>query len=166
MAVSDRIAVMQEGVIHQIGTPKELYQRPQDLFVSNFIGRSNAIKAALEIQNGTTRVVFPNGAAFPVEGIAEEHKKNQNLCVSIRPEEFIISPAEGLLKAVVETSIFLGLNTYYFAQIETGEHVEIIQESTIDNIIPKGASVFLNVKREKINIFPEDGSRNLLVPGV
>ena len=44
----------------------------------------------------------------------------------------------------------------------TGEEVEIIQESKIDSIIPKGTSVYLGVKTEKINVFNEDGSRNIV----
>ena len=46
--------------------------------------------------------------------------------------------------------------------LKGGEEVEIIQESKIDSIIPKGASVYLEVKTEKINIFTEDGSRDIV----
>ena len=49
MAVSDRIAVMNAGVIQQIGTPKAIYQRPANLFVSTFIGRSNILNGTLEV---------------------------------------------------------------------------------------------------------------------
>lgn len=50
MAVSDRIAVMKDGVIQHVGTPKNIYQRPANLFVSTFIGRSNVMNAKLVVE--------------------------------------------------------------------------------------------------------------------
>jgi iron(III) transport system ATP-binding protein len=161
MAVSDRIAVMRDGNIHQIGSPKELYQRPHDLFVSTFIGHTNIISGVLEIRGGQPYVVFLNGASISMEGVAGEYKKDQELSISIRPEEFVIAK-NGFMRAVVETSVFFGLNTCYFVKMETGEHAEIIQESTIDSIIPNGSEIKLGVKQEKINVFIKDGSRNIL----
>jgi iron(III) transport system ATP-binding protein len=161
MAISDRIAVMRDGEIHQIGSPKELYRRPCDLFVSTFIGRTNVISGKLEIHQGTAYLVFPGGASIPFSGIAEEYKKDQPLSISVRPEEFIISD-DGIIQAIVETSMFLGLSTYYFVQLKTGEAAEVIQESAIDNIIPNGSIIKLGIKKERINLFLEDGSRNIL----
>jgi iron(III) transport system ATP-binding protein len=106
--------------------------------------------------------VFANGASIPMEGVADQYRNVQDLSVSVRPEEFIIAD-DGFMRATVETSVFLGLNTYYFVKLETGEHAEIIQESTIDNIIPNKSEIRLGVKREKINVFLKDGSRNILI---
>ena len=69
----------------------------------------------------------------------------------------------GAVEAVVESSIFLGLNTHYNVRLATGERVDIIQESTIDHIIKPQTKISLTVKQEKINILSEDGSRNYLV---
>lgn len=66
------------------------------------------------------------------------------------------------LKATVDSSVFLGLNTHYFAHTDEGERIEIIQESQIDSVIPDGAVIRLGVKTEKINVFGEDGAHNLL----
>ena len=73
----------------------------------------------------------------------------------------LLQQASGL-KATVDSSVFLGLNTHYFAHTDTGERIEIVQESQIDNVIPDGTVIRLGVKTEKINIFAEDGTRNLL----
>jgi iron(III) transport system ATP-binding protein len=161
MAVSDRIAVMKDGNIHQIGSPKELYQRPYDLFVSTFIGHTNILPAVLEMRGGVPFIVFSNGVSIPMTEVAEEHKKDQAVSVSIRPEEFVITD-DGFMGAVVERSVFLGLNTYYFVTLETGEHAEIIQESTVDRMIPNKSEIRLGVKQEKINVFTKDGSGNIL----
>ena len=57
---------------------------------------------------------------------------------------------------------FLGLNTHYFVRLNSEEPVEIIQESMIDEAIQPGHEIYLTVKPEKINVFTEDGSRNIL----
>ena len=66
------------------------------------------------------------------------------------------------MTAVVDDCVFLGLNTHYFAHLTTGEKVEIIQESTIDSVIPAGTQVRLRLNAEKANLFSADGQENLL----
>ena len=90
MAVSDRIAVMNAGVIQQIGTPKAIYQRPANLFVSTFIGRSNILNGTLEVEGGKTYVVTKSGYKAEIKGVRDEQKKNQNVVLSVRPEEFLL----------------------------------------------------------------------------
>lgn len=163
MAVSDRIAVMNFGVIQQIGTPKVLYQRPANLFVSTFIGRTNIIDAEMKAVDGKAVIVLPGGYEVTMDNIIPEEISNRKVKASIRPEELILEKdaTEGI-KAVVDDAVFLGLNTHYFVHFETGEAAEIIQESLIDRIIGKGTEIYLGVKKEKINIFSEDGSKNLV----
>ena len=163
MAVSDRIAVMKDGFIQHVGTPKDLYQRPANLFVSTFIGRTNLLNGEVVMKDGKAVLVLPGNYEFVLDSVKEDEKKNQKVIASIRPEEFVVSETDTKgIPAKIEDSIFLGLNTHYFVRLETGEEVEIIQESKIDSIIPKGSSVYLGVKTEKINVFNEDGSRNIV----
>lgn len=163
MAVSDRIAVMKDGEIQHIGTPKNIYQRPSNLFVSTFIGRTNVIKSQLVVENEKCYLQLSDNYKVLMDNIRPEEQKSQTVMVSIRPEEFVINvdTTEGL-KAIVDESIFLGLNTHYEVHSEVGEELEIIQESKIDSIIDKGTEIYLTVKSEKINVFNEDGSYNLL----
>ncbi|MDD6466933.1 MAG: ABC transporter ATP-binding protein [Erysipelotrichaceae bacterium] len=163
MAVSDRIAVMKDGDIQHIGTPKDLYQRPANLFVSTFIGRTNVVNANLKVEDGKTFVVFDSGYRFEMTNVLDDHKHDQKIVVSVRPEELLIRPeAKDGLKAVVDDSVFLGLNTHYFVHLEDGTKLEIIQESKIDSIIPAGSEINLNINHEKVNLFVEDGSKNIL----
>ena len=84
--------------------------------------------------------------------------------VSVRPEEFVIVGADQPgIDATVEYSTFLGLNTHYVIRLKSGERVEIIQESQIDDIIENGTKIRLGVKAEKINVFNEDGTKSLIV---
>ncbi len=163
MAVSDRIAVMNEGDIQQIGTPKDLYQRPANLFVSTFIGRTNILKSRLEVKEGNAYIILPGNHKILLETLLEEEKKPQEIILSIRPEELFVQEAgkEGV-KAVIDDAIFLGLNTHYFVHFEDGEKAEIIQESQIDSILEKGSTISLGIKTYKINVFDKDGKRNLI----
>ncbi len=163
MAVSDRIAVMNAGVIQQIGTPQNLYQRPANLFVATFIGHTNVIDGEIKMEGKDAYLILPGGYRVKMDTINEDEKKDQKVKCSIRPEELYIdkNSREGL-HAVVDDAVFLGLNTHYFVHFDDGEKVEIVQESQIDSIIPKGSDVYLSIKTEKINIFSEDGSRNLV----
>lgn len=163
MAVSDRIAVMNGGDIQQIGTPKILYQRPANLFVATFIGHTNVISATLNESNGQAELLLPSGYSVIMPNIIPEEIRERRVIASIRPEELVVSPASSQgMKATVDDAVFLGLNTHYFVHLEDGTKVEIVQESQIDSIIEKGTEIRLAVKKEKVNIFDEDGAKNLV----
>ena len=163
MAVSDRIAVMNAGDIQQIGTPKVLYQRPANLFVATFIGHTNVLDAEIKMEGKKAMLVLPGGYKCELETIKDEEKQDQKVKASIRPEELIVDlNSKDGIKATIDDAVFLGLNTHYFVHFEDGEKAEIIQESKIDSIIEKGTVIYLKVKTEKINVFVEDGSRNIV----
>lgn len=88
MAVSDRIAVMSGGVIQHIGTPKNIYQRPANLFVATFIGRTNVLKGKLEVDNGIVYIKTVSGYKTKIEGVQDRFLHNQDILISVRPEEF------------------------------------------------------------------------------
>ena len=159
MAVSDRIAVMKDGEIQHLGQPKDIYQRPANLFVATFIGKTNVLNGTLN--NSVLKIAGKYDVNL--NNIKDKNVKG-NVVISIRPEEFVIdeNQAKDGIKAFIDSSVFLGLNTHYFAHLESGEKIEIVQESKIDSIIPKGTEVYLKVKQDKINVFTEDGSRNIL----
>ena len=165
MAVSDRIAVFNHGVIQQIGTPKALYQRPANLFVANFIGHSNELEGSLTKENGQMVISVCDDYSFVLNNVKEEHCQEGVLPVklAVRPEEWIIQEeTEPGIAGTIIDSIFLGLNTHYLIQLSNGEEVEAVKESEIDSILPKGKNVKLQIKSHKVNVFLEGGSENIL----
>ena len=156
MAVSDRIAVMNSGVIQHVSTPKSIYQRPANQFVANFIGRSNTLRARYE--GGA--LTFGNGFAAPYDNLLKP--ASGDVLVAVRPEEFIIDAnATQGIDATVVSSVFLGLNTTYFVELYDGTQAEIVEESSISSIIPNGTKVRLGLKLDKLNVFTADGAANL-----
>ena len=161
MAVSDRIAVMNLGEIQQIGTPQAIYQRPANLFVASFIGRTNLLGGEIRMENGEAKLHVAD-CTVPVSTLLDEEKRNQKVVVSVRPEEFIISSEGEGIRATVVSSTFLGLNMHYFLKLDDGTEVQVIQEAEMDTRLEDGEKVCLHLKQNKINIFCEDGSRNLV----
>ena len=163
MAVSDRIAVMYNGVIQHIGTPKNIYQRPANMFVASFIGRSNQLDGRLEIRQGKAYIVVGDYEA-QIDTVAPENMKDQPIKLSVRPEELRIADEsdEAGLKGTITDAVFLGLNTHYFVKLDNGLDVEIIQESELTLTRAIGSRVNLTINTGKVNIFNEDGSANLL----
>ncbi len=163
MAVSDRIAVMSGGVIQHIGTPKDIYQRPANLFVATFIGRTNVLKGRMDVGNGVAKLSLC-GHTVELDTVAAENMQSQEVVVSVRPEELLLNrdaSAPGI-KAVVKDAVFLGLNTHYFVKLSTGEDAEIIQESSIEDTLSAGAEISLGINTDKVNVFTADGAENIL----
>ena len=163
MAVSDRIAVMDNGVIQHVGTPRNIYQRPANLFVSTFIGRSNVIEGKLKVQDGKCIIETVSGYSAEMPNVADEYRSDRDIYLSVRPEDFIFAKeGESGITATVSTCVFLGLNTHYFCKLETGQDVIIIQESSIDNIIAEGSQIKLTINTKKLNIFDKESEKNIL----
>ncbi|NBI68649.1 ABC transporter ATP-binding protein [Pseudoflavonifractor sp. 60] len=165
MAISDRIAVMKDGVIHHCGKPENIYQRPADVFVATFIGKTNLITGQMSEEKGQACITVCGSYRLPFHTIRPDAVGHKEVTLSIRPEEFKVwragETAEGL-KAIVRDSVFLGPNTHYFAQLESGEEVEIIQESEIDSIIQPGSSIVLTINAGKVNVFDKETSLSLM----
>jgi iron(III) transport system ATP-binding protein len=98
-----------------------------------------------------------------MSNIIKDEIRNRKVIASIRPEELVVEKdaTEGI-RATVDDAVFLGLNTHYFVHFDNGVKAEIVQESLIDSIIEKGTVIYLGVKKEKINIFDEEGKHNLV----
>ncbi|MBI9109021.1 MAG: ABC transporter ATP-binding protein [Spirochaetales bacterium] len=157
MAISDRIAVMKDGVIQHVGTPQEIYHRPANIFVATFIGRTNLLNAHYSAANKSIQL---DDFSFPMENIAASEEGP--VVLSIRPEDFTMSKEDsGGIKSTITDSIFLGLNTHFMVALPGGQEIEIIHESVLDLDFKSGDRVYLTIKVDKINVFSEDGNRNL-----
>jgi len=164
MAISDRIAVMREGVIHQCGRPKDIYMRPSDLFVATFIGKSNILRGTLSIEGDRAFVVLGDGYRMEAPFVDLALCRNgMAVQVSCRPEELHIEAEDHAgIKAVIEDSVFLGLNTHYFTKLDTGELAELVQESDMEEIMPPGSRVTLQANTRKVNLFDASSGKSIM----
>ena len=161
LAISDRIAVMHGGVIQQIGTPKHIYQRPANEFVSSFIGLSNFVDA--ENENGT--LDFGCGYRVPMSTLRAD--AGRKVCVAVRPEEFLIRSAEEPgIPATVRSSVFLGMTQHYFLTLGEEKEIEVVVPSDRSDLIPDGEKVSLQIVADKVNVFDGESRATVIREGV
>ena len=111
MTVSDRIVVMNEGNIMQIGTPFEIYSRPANRFVADFIGRVNFFtgKVAVIAQDGDVEIEFAGGGVKAFEKRSAALQSGQQITLAVRPESLRLNAGgTGIFNGVVSKSVYLG----------------------------------------------------------
>ncbi|MGO9309742.1 MAG: ABC transporter ATP-binding protein [Spirochaetia bacterium] len=87
-AISDRIYVMQEGLIQQVGTPLELYSNPRSVFVADFLGKNNFLNAQIASIDSEAKRITANASDLVVAvAYLEKHRQGDSVVLSIRPEE-------------------------------------------------------------------------------
>lgn len=159
MAISDSIAVMNQGRIQQVGRPKELYHRPKNEFVASFIGRTNIIQANLKHDGATALLEFSTGYRMLLPIL--NNVADQPVHVSIRPEE-LIRTADGDIDAQITDSVYLGMDTEYFVDLPFAKKIHVSEESSLTEDLGEGDHIKLKINAQKINVFTADGSQNLL----
>ena len=167
LAISDRIAVMKDGVIQQVGQPFDIYTRPANVFVSTFIGRTNLLKAKIKIQGKDKYIVFKSGYKVLMNNIIDDVEENQNVIAAVRPEEFSIETAG--IEATIKTSTFLGKHINYEILVDQDMVVEGQPNNELSQymgLTQKNYSyndkIHLVPNTEKINVFVEDGGQSLI----
>ena len=119
LTMSDKIVVLSEGRIQQIGTPEDIYNEPQNAFVADFIGESNIFKG---IMTGHMKVRFCGGEFMGMGDVAE----GTLVGVVVRPEDVIITkPEDGVVEGEVVSVIFKGM--HYEVTVESGKYEMVIR---------------------------------------
>jgi iron(III) transport system ATP-binding protein len=146
MTTADLIAVMNAGRIDQLGSPEDIYDRPQSEFVARFIGASNIIKGAARDDN---HVDFA-GATLQVVGA--KLKAGESAPVAIRQHDIQLSTEaphvqQNALKARVTRQVFLGATRDYLVEVADGTALRVV--TSPDNIVAEGAEVWLTLPPDR-----------------
>ena len=142
LTMSDKIVVMSEGRMQQIGTPEDIYNEPKNAFVADFIGESNIVDG---IMRQDFRVTF-SGHTFTC--VDKGFAKNENVDVVIRPEDVDIVPIEkGMLRGTVTSVTFMGV--HYEIIIDINGFKWMIQTT---DYVDEGAEVGLYIEPDAIHI--------------
>lgn len=143
MSMSDRIAVMHEGRIEQIGSPQEIYERPGSPFVADFIGDTNLFQGTVELTDNSSMVVQTNsGLKIAVQQpVANENAKNgeiypgASVVVSVRPEKINLSldvpdVSENCIEGRLSNVMYMGTHVHYMVKLLSGDRIMIRQPNT------------------------------------
>ncbi|PQD94039.1 polyamine ABC transporter ATP-binding protein [Pradoshia eiseniae] len=163
LAISDRIAVMKDGIIQQVGYPDTIYLRPVNLFVATFIGHSNLFAATIIEENNQKFVQMNENYRINLDNLTSKAINGREVIVAIRPEEFVMANDRSGLHARVKHRNFLGKYINYELLLDSGESIEYSQDTNQTNqFLNVDDDIFLKAIPAKINVFSRDGEENLI----
>lgn len=149
LTMSDRIAVMHQGHFEQIGTAKEIYEKPQTKFVAGFIGESNLFEANVDIISGNElELMMENGR---VKAKGEGFVKEEIVYISVRPENTHLSDkdVDGFtLKGIVKDQIYVGSVLKTIVELPNGKEVKVNNHPDA-YVYPVGAAVTVYWDQDK-----------------
>ncbi len=157
LTMSDKIVVMSEGKIQQIGTPEDIYNEPQNAFVADFIGESNLFNG---IMTGTKKARFAGGQFDCVDDVPE----GTQITAVVRPEDVVLTdPAQGQIRGKVTSVIFKGI--HYEIIVQSGRYEVVIQSTksaSVGDVVgmqvePDG--IHIMIAENHTNFFPVDVNR-------
>ena len=176
MTLGDRIVIMKDGFIQQVGTPTEVFDMPLNLFVAEFIGapKMNTFKTKLTLE-GDKYFVEPYGAKIEVNGkkadmLREKGIKTGEVLLGIRPEHFVLAdatnPAAIACKIVVNE--MMGSELHLHVVTDNGDKliVRIPTVSLSDEMrasLVYGASLYVTCDGKVMHFFDTETQKNLLV---
>lgn len=166
MSMSDRVFVMNAGVVEQEGTPPEVYQTPSSRFVMEFLGKVNYLPARVVAGTNGALVARANGAGSmeaPLPGGQDEWESGQEVVIAFRAEDVTIVPVTGAdasrvgsVTGVIHSAVYLGTQVEYL--IEVGDTM-VHAYAPATQRLPEGASVYLNVSADSVRVWPRERAK-------
>ena len=171
MTLGDRIVIMKDGIVQQIGTPQELFNRPRNLFVATFIGSPQ-----MNLLNGTlledysvligNKIIKLNDVEK--EKLAEHGAEKQNIILGIRPEhiELCGSDAPNALSGVIKVVELMGSSMHVHVETPYADNIVIVVQTTnlsqeeLDDI-SIGNTIYFNWRSKLVHLFSEETQMNL-----
>ena len=135
LTLSDRLVVMNEGLVEQLGTPHEIYERPASKFVAGFIGTSNVLAGVIERVVGGHAVVVP-GDGEQILLAAEGVRTGQTVELTVRPEKVVVHTADdppggdrSAIRGSVTDVTYLGTSTTYTVRHDADTELVVFQQN-------------------------------------
>ena len=175
MTLGDRIVIMKDGYIQQVGTPAEVFEKPTNLFVAEFIGapKMNIVKTEL-VKEGNKYFVTPCGAKIEVTGekgglLNEKNVKSKTVLLGVRPEHMKLSfePTADTIPARLEVNEMMGSELHLHVYTEDGTRW-IVRVPTIDLTaeqrasLKNGAQVQITFEGKVMHFFDPETEKNLI----
>ena len=161
MTLSDRIVVMNEGVIEQIGTPVEIYRYPNSRFVANFIGRANFIDGVVLAQDGSTLTVRTLGETITLSNIKREFHSGEDVTLIVRPEMIHIKKTGSLYQGIVRRAVYLGDMIEYAVEVEGLLILGTETDPRVTELFPEGEQVTLGFAEDCIQVLPAEKQKTM-----
>lgn len=165
LTMSDRIAVMSFGRVMQLGPSVEIYERPANRFVADFIGESNFLDGTVKSKQGEQASVTVPAWNCEIVGLAGDRVKvGDNVTISVRPEKINIGEkqesAANCLEGTVANSTYIGSDTHVFVDVR-GRKIKVWEQNRVSTLDPdayfqNGEHVWLTLPPENTLVLPNE----------
>ena len=154
MTLSDRIVVMNQGIIEQIGTPVEIYRFPNSRFVADFIGRANFVPGAVVQQRGASLVVAALGETVELANITRTFQPQQAVTLIIRPEMIRIKKSGESFRGLIRRAVYLGDVIEYDVEVSGQLLTGLETDPHVLDLFPEGEPVTVGFAQDCIQVLP------------
>ena len=159
MTMADKIVVLHAGIIEQVGSPLDLYHRPNNMFVAGFIGspKMNFIKAvASPLKGGKINVSLPGGTKIVLDDQGQKISVGQKIALGIRPEHITIGEKnDGELKGNLRIAEYLGSETMFYASLADGSDLSVKADGLTS--AKQGADIKFGLAAKACHLFDAKG---------
>jgi spermidine/putrescine transport system ATP-binding protein len=134
LTMSDRIAVLSEGEVQQVGAPEDIYERPRNRFVADFIGETNFIEGTVtRVDACQAWFTGPAGHPLPAQ-FCSDVRVGDTVALSVRPERLHLVPesTDGALPCRIDTQIYLGTDLQYQVRLSDGSRLTVRTPNSVD----------------------------------
>ncbi len=154
MTLSDRIVIMNQGRIEQIGTPTEVYRRPQTRFVADFIGRANFVEGTVRERRDGVLVVEALGATMAAPAPAETFGPGERVTLVIRPEMVELDSPQAHVAGIVRRASYLGSVVEYDVEV-AGQLLSLVErDPRHTEVHPEGQPVKVRFLEDCLYVLP------------
>lgn len=165
MTMSDRIAVMKDGVVHQIGTPDEIYNRPETAFVASFIGDMNFIYGRLMSVNHADSMIEMEGYTIKAQKAKTGMKKDDEVLICVRTERVQVNPpqaVDNILKGELTRIVFRGTDYEATCQVGDSEIRAVVAAVTWDHSLKVGDTAEIDWSARDVIVFPRQEEQEII----
>jgi spermidine/putrescine transport system ATP-binding protein len=163
LTMSDQIVIMNKGKIEQMGDPNALYERPQSVFVANFVGETNLLRSTVEGVNGNTTALTWKGKPIEVSTGGYQANAGDRVVVVVRPEAIHCSTSEPLgqnrMPGKVRQRVFKGNHTSLMVEVGDGHVLKALVHPR-DLAQLSGDDIWVGWKPENATVIPDHHSSN------
>ncbi len=153
MALSDRIVVMNNGKIEQIGAPEEIYRRPTSRFVADFIGRANFMDTTVQAVDGEMVEITLLGQTVRSK-VAFKAEQGMPVTVVLRPEALLLKNDPALKQATVTQAMYLGSSSKYVVEVDGRSLIVVESDPSTEQIFREGQQAGISFVPETVHLLP------------
>lgn len=165
MTMSDRIAVMKDGIVHQIGSPDDIYNRPETAFVASFIGDMNFIYGQLIAINQAESTIAMEGQQVKARIPKSNVQKHDNVLLCVRTERVQVNSHQSLenaLQAKLTRIVFRGTDYEATCQVGESEIRAVVAAVTWDHALKVGDMVEIGWSAQDVIVFPRQEEEQII----